>query len=224
MQLIKSVGGQSAEWYEHFFILPKLLIQLSPLIGLSIVLHLTMKKQSVDKPHKQYALLFLLLGLSASLPIMVSPKQLEFYILPSLIYFAIAFVFFHFRTIEYLHHYIQTKRIISILGIGCIALSIGWTACSFGTFYRDEDILNDVFTVGSLVPPHNKITASEQAREAWSFRSYLSRYFYLYIQEYPKNQPFYIALKGEKAPKNYQIIITKNNFYSIYSNTKQPQN
>lgn len=99
VQLFASLSGERRLYYyqsNRFYILGQLLWTLAPMIFTGIVISLlgsflkTNKSDDKATNLNRHALLFLLTGLSASLPIMISPRQALPYLIPSLPYFTLA--------------------------------------------------------------------------------------------------------------------------------------
>jgi hypothetical protein len=88
-QILASISGARGEG-EHFKLLSQLLIDFSSIFLVSLIALFAGKVKPMDIGFSKIVFLFVLIGLSASLPLEISPKQHDYYIFPSLPYFALA--------------------------------------------------------------------------------------------------------------------------------------
>ncbi|BDS14084.1 ArnT family glycosyltransferase [Aureispira anguillae] len=215
IQLVKSLSGEYGT-VNRFLILEKLLLQLVVLIPVGIGLRIFFKQKSQHQAIQQQGWVFLFLGLSGSLPIMISPKQMSFYLLPSLIYFVVSFACFHLKQLEALDQIVQKQKIIRWVGSFAIICLLGITISSYGSFSRDKEILHDTFILGQLVSPNSFVKASDPIKKDWALHAYSARYFQINIHFSPKRSPFQITTKGELIPKGYLLVPQKTIRYNFY--------
>lgn len=88
-QILASISGARGEG-EHFKLLSQLLIDFSSIFLVSLVAIFVGRVRPIGLSFSKMFFLFVLIGLSASLPLEISPKQHDYYIFPSLPYFALA--------------------------------------------------------------------------------------------------------------------------------------
>ena len=92
VQLMPALNHQTKATGSHFTIFLQLLIALSPLLILSFISFFANRKTTTEnKSLFQIALVFIVIGISASAPIALSAKQNKHYLLPSLPMFVIGF-------------------------------------------------------------------------------------------------------------------------------------
>ncbi len=143
----------------RFYIIEKLVLVLLPSLILTIAIAFGVRKYnkqgiSVDRPQR-WASLFLLLGLSASVPLAISPKQSFYYLLPSMVYYALAFGLYIVPELVAIAHSKPTPLMTRILQGLVVA---GLIAGCFNTYRhwgivnrRDRVVLNDLDQINSVV-------------------------------------------------------------------------
>ena len=98
-QVVASVLGdreKTSSLFNHLSLLYKLFLQLLPTFVLIAVAAIVRwrKKLSIAKENQKAAIFFLLIALSASLPIALSAKHHSFYLIPSFAFFSLAATFY----------------------------------------------------------------------------------------------------------------------------------
>jgi len=184
VQLLPNLNHQTKTNTTHFAILLQLLIALFPLLVLSvIVFFINRKKVIADKLLLSAALIFIAIGLSASIPIMLSAKQNKHYLLPSLPLFAIGFACFIFPIVKWIEEKFseqvnekvsKTAKVACVIVIGaCFCLSIK----NAGSYSRDEVLLTDIEKIQALVENENVIRADWSFYSDWALRVNLNRHY-----------------------------------------------
>ena len=119
-----AVAGQDAiTEYKHFFIPIQLALETLPFLILSIPLFIFYKKRSI-KINYNIIFLLLLIGLSASLPLMISPKQRSYYLLPALPFYIMAFSMFMQPLILLWVSRVKKNKLFIVLPVFFIVVSI----------------------------------------------------------------------------------------------------
>ncbi len=188
----------------RFYILYRLLSELLPAIAFVVISVIIFKikklKNNISVIDKQYFLFFVLIGLSASLPLIFTKVQRGFYLIPAFPYFVIALSFLiknQYRQI--INTIIQNKirfAILKYFSILLFILGITLSVLKIGKKSRDKDILSDVNKIGNLIPKHSRITTTEDIYNNW----YLQ--FYLY-------RKYEISLNHNKLPEKYLLLHKK---------------
>ncbi len=184
VQLLPNLNHQTKTNTTHFAILLQLLIALSPLLVLSvIVFFINRKKVIADKLLLSAALIFIAIGLSASIPIMLSAKQNKHYLLPSLPLFAIGFACLIFPLVksleEKLKKQINEKASIGIKAACLIVMSVCFCLSikNAASYSRDETMLIDIEKIQALVENENVIRADWSLYSDWALRVNLNRHY-----------------------------------------------
>ena len=168
----------------RFYIVFALLQQLAIPCVLALVLVICKTKCKVNSkvfefpPDKAWFYGFLILGLLGVLPIMVSVKQRDFYMLAALPFFALAlghltlsmFTVFALKITPNLHKW-MTLGSSAILLIG-IVLNL----CNIGKYGRDEALIKEVKQRISESEGDNVIEISPQEYTQWAKHAYYMRY------------------------------------------------
>lgn len=127
----------------------------------------------------------LLTALSASLPIMISPKQSGHYAFPSYAFFAMAMAIqcgpcllelLASRTMGIATLHGKTHRILRGLAIGAAACVLIATCFMAGRPHRDKDIYHDTLAVGRVVPRQAVIGETAELLADFPIRLYLARW------------------------------------------------
>ena len=187
----------------RFYILYRLFSELLPSIAfivLSVIIFRIKKlKNNITSIDKRYFLFFVLIGLSASLPLIFTKVQRGFYLIPSFPYFATALVFLiktQYNTA--LKNIVESKnKILQYFSILLFISVVVFSVSKIGGISRDKDILSDVNKIGNVVPKYSIITTSEEVYNNW----YLQ--FYLY-------RKFEISLNHNKIPYKYLLLLKDN--------------
>jgi hypothetical protein len=167
----------------HFSIIGSLLGELLiPLILCMIVAVYQRVRPAVQKQTKlDPVFLFLLIGLSGSLPLMLTKVQKAFYFVAALPFFAIAAALYVAPIMSSLVAFISGRvalyRGIAISGIIALLVVLGISVHVAGTPYRDQDMLHDIYIMGDHMGRGTSISATEVVKAQFSIQCYLMRYF-----------------------------------------------
>lgn len=182
-QIVKSFEGEKGIDSNRLFILSKIFLELIPvfIISLTILIISYFKKQFIPIPKKTVSsfLLFILIALSASLPVLVSPRQSGYYVLSSFPFFSLAFaelifpqILIWFNKLNASSKKINTANFIA----SCILISsILFSVSRYKKYERDEIVLKDIFTICKNIPPKEIVSIPFQQRESWAVYAYFSR-------------------------------------------------
>ena len=164
----------------HVSLVLQLLIQLIiPIMILTIfIVFRYLKKEKVKFGNHKIALFFVLIALSASLPLMITLKQRTFYLVPSIPFFILALSCFVIPIVKStlllisikIHHWIQW---ISIL---LIVITLSFSIIQFGEIKRDRKIFHEMKEISRFVPENENIFTHKSIWENWTLSAYLSRY------------------------------------------------
>lgn len=171
----------------RFFLIERLLfIEFLPPIILNIILYILFKRQSFFnadflKKNKADVVLFTLIGVTASFPLIITREQREFYLVTSLPYYAIAFAMVNTGAIsEWISHInflgksFKTFKIISVLFFTC---TIIYSCSLIGSTGRDKEQLHDIYLFGKIIPHNTVIRVFPETWQDWGLHNYLIRYF-----------------------------------------------
>jgi 4-amino-4-deoxy-L-arabinose transferase-like glycosyltransferase len=207
----------------HFTILGQLFLELIAPISLLLILFTIkkVKKHSIEITPKATALFFVLVGLSASLPLMVTLKQRGYYIVPSLPYFILAASVFIVPYLKYLFQNITDKQTKGLQLIGSVLLVavFVFSFSQYGKFSRDSDKLSDIYKISSIVSDGSIISCSSELYIEWGTMAYLARVGGISITPNLENK-YLIVLKNSVLPLGIEKVYTPLNLnlttYQLY--------
>jgi hypothetical protein len=164
----------------------RLLSELIPLFLYSLLIWWISKKSKSVHTHQvqfKQGLLFVLIGLSGSLPLMLTMVQKGFYFVPSLPYFGIAFAVMTVPTIHTMISGISTRYHVMIRNfmwvVLCTVFVVTWMQKD--RYSRDRELLQDIEAISSVVPEGSRINCTHDAYQDWSLNCYLVRYHQISI-------------------------------------------
>ena len=204
-QLIPSINNNREvttvnRFYILLLLLKELLFPFFVLIFIVVIARFKRIKSTQTKP----LVLFGLIALSASVPLILSLKQRAFYLVPAIPFFAMSAGYFLIKPIRLLTALISqsilnwTKRIVIILILFfCCFIFISPNVSS-----RDSVLLEDVYKIASIVPDGTIISSVKEIQTNWLLIAYLSRIGYISLDKGRRHQHLLIK-KGENFPKGY---------------------
>jgi len=169
----------------RFYILFRLFLELSPLILLSTIIVLIAKRTQENNtiPLKKHTSFYLLIGISASFPLMVTREQSGFYLATSLPYYAILFAVivtpYLSIWIEKINVRLFSFRAFGILSVLSFAIALTFSFSQIGKTGRDNDMIHDISLIGKIVPSGTTLGSTEKLWRDWSIQEYLIRHYYI---------------------------------------------
>lgn len=182
-------------------LLQELAMPLGLIAFLALANYLHKKSDYISNANKGKAWFFLLVALSASLPIMVSYEQRGFYLNTSMPYFAIAMAF-AFAPLTGAFEGVSYKFINGFKALLLLAfiVGIGLTAVKAGRPKRDADKLAAVEAIKKFVPKGSVVYCNNELWMDWSLHNYLQRFGELGLSySAPPKGSIYIQLKGDST-------------------------
>ncbi|MBP6455436.1 MAG: glycosyltransferase family 39 protein [Chitinophagaceae bacterium] len=187
---------------------------LLPII-LCVGFFITSKNKKINFSKK--SLLFLLIGLSASLPLMVTLEQRRFYISPSIPYFvlSIAILFYPFfkeKVIKWNEKKWDFKILNSIL---IILISIVSILVFFQVFSpsRDKELISDLKKLKQKLPPKTILSTQKDVFDVYENHAYFQRYRKLSLID-TLGHEFCIVKKNSKIiAQKEKYILQKDTFF-----------
>lgn len=163
----------------HFYIVQGLFLEI--LIPLLLTLFVFLKNRlrnsgPISIP-KRISFFYLVMGLSASIPLMITLKQSRAYLVPSIPFFAIAFAFVLVAFVSGFLSKIsrQKQKMLQWLAYGLMIVTLGVTLLNVNTYGKDEALVKDVQTITQRIP-QGSIISGPGLCENWSLIAYLNRY------------------------------------------------
>ena len=215
----------------RFHIIISLLNELIPIfILLIIIITFSLLKKIKFKNIKLFykeSLFFLTIGLTATLPLMITLKQRGFYLLPSFPFFAISFAFLIVPFLIKLNEKIKFKKtvvkIFKIITFGLLFVSIVLSVYFAGKIGRDNEKITDVKKIIAIVPENSDINICKELYIDWSLHGYFARYANISLDSGSKKEYLYLLTNKTCKPKiieNYQKIDVDLKNYELYKKRK----
>lgn len=204
VQLESSLTGVLRE-ESHFVILKIIGMELIPVMAITLIVigvyKLKNKTASIlSGQNDQLTFFFLLLAISASFPIMISNKQLRFYLIPALPYFAIGFSLFILPIVKEWIEQINIKAryflIMRALSIAIFTGTILYSAFLYGKVGRDADMIHDIKLIGKIVGRDQIIGECKEIYKNWGLHAYFARYYNISLNTKHKNCRYLILSKS----------------------------
>lgn len=223
-QVMESLSGKRVVG-NRLYIMGVLLEQLIITLVISLTLiglkyRFSLSKLKKDSSTFKVFLLFIVIGLSASVPIMISPKQLKFYIVPALPYFALAFSMLIAQIVAiYLNRINTEARSFSVFRLQAyvtIPLLIIFSVINFGKTSRDQDMIHDVDRMGEYLPNKAIIGISRSLHESWNFMGYCQRKYQISLDRTDTQRDFYLTTRSETINRKCEKVEIELREFELY--------
>lgn len=196
-RFVPTFNNIGATTKNHFEILFRLLEELTPaLLFTGILLFFSKSIKQVRNTNLNISIWFALIGLSGSLPLMITLEQRRFYLTTSLPFFAIAISVINTNTISTLINKINRNRkrfrILEIISILIFLSSIIYTITRIGNYKRDKELLADVYLMNKIIPYGEIISCTDNMWNEWSIYTYFNRYNYVSIESISNKQHHFL--------------------------------
>lgn len=213
----------------RFYILWLLFQELIPIFLISLIIFLFKLKNKVHNSNEinKRAMLFILIGISASFPLMFTLVQKNFYFLAAIPFFAIGFSLLNINIVlqitEWIHSKLVILKVFKTTSIILIVLSISFSIFQIGKVSRDEEMLHDVYIIGNYLKNEQTIDTDSDVYYTWNFQFYLLRKFNLSLNPISKKQKYFITEKsidsfGDPNYKQVNLATKKYNLFIKISN------
>ncbi len=211
----------------RFELLFRLFCELLPALVVSVFVFVfgKVKKVPVRKSSfLKFVVWFFVIGLSGSLPLMVTLEQREFYLTTSFPFFSIALAIFITPVVSAFQNKMEvSKKSFQVFYFSsCVFLagSIMYCMLQLGGFSRDKILLKDIYTMNRIIPYGETISIPGDMWNDWSIRMYFNRYNYVSLEDVNVRQcHFYLARKNSVlAPvlANYDRVPLKTDVLELY--------
>lgn len=208
----------------RFFILYRLFTELLPQISFVVIFfiiaNLTKIKSQISK-NLRSSVFFIAVGLSASVPLMLTMVQKGFYAVPALPFFAIGLSILIADIILHLTERIdvQNKKYKLFLLLSSLLLlsTITFSFIQIGKPGRNKELLHDVYLIGNVVPRQTTVSIPKYMWNEWDLQCYLMRYFNISLE--PKFHNYYFILDNSLRADTltgYKKVDIKTIQYDLY--------
>lgn len=177
-------GGSMGRFALLFDLLKETLVPMA--LGLIIFIVAKIGKVHIVKPVglNKRAIFFLLVGLCASLPIIMSVKQRTFYLVPSLPYFVLAIATIVYPYYDGITEKWQVGKGLKYFRITAVTLSLALCAylgTKVGQVGRDHQLISNIKYIKTQFPEGQMLGICPQANNDYTFLAYLQRYNHMEV-------------------------------------------
>lgn len=116
------------------------------------------------------------IGLSGSLPLMVTYEQRGFYLVPAYAYFALAATFLVIPVFNQFKSTKIKKVVAGLAGITMIAVSCFLMGYRYNSCTRDEELLNFVWALKKNEIPSGRLSIDDELQSIFNLHQYIVRY------------------------------------------------
>jgi 4-amino-4-deoxy-L-arabinose transferase-like glycosyltransferase len=223
-QLYPSISGLSrVSESSRFSILVDLFIELlvpaTPLI--LILLKGIAVKERVGFVNGKIALYYLMVALSASLPILISSKLRKYYLAPSISFYVLAISALIVSHLDILFSVITDRIKVWLVRFSyLIVLAVLlFAVLKFESFKREKPLIADSYKLSQIIPTGSIISATDDVNKDWRLIAYMSRIGYLSLDNNIGND-YFLAEKNEKIDSklfdDYEELNINLNGYKVF--------
>ncbi len=190
IQLVSSISendqtGAYSVW-DYFFIPKQLIIQSAPLLGVLLILFIFSKIKKTtfifEKLASQKAFFFILIALSGSLPMMISHKASDYFLIPALPFLVLGFSLWLEPTISiWLDKFaiLKYKSLIVNRFMYVLATGVGvYCLLQIGRVGREKELIHDIklLSQNNVIPRGSKIAVCDKMMGHFYYHAYFQRY------------------------------------------------
>ncbi len=212
----------------RFYIVGRLFMELLPILIIGLILFIICKLKSIQynsiNKYKSKIFLFLLIGCSGSLPLILTMVQKGFYFAPSLPFYAIGFALIVAPGLSELINRINIEKIsfkiFKSISLVLLIITIIFSGMQAGKKGRDQGVLHDVYLIGEIVPKNSIIDIDESMYDKWNLHFYLIRHFNISVDMSNKQHEYCLVEKKMHTVslENYEKVLLRTKKYDLYQN------
>jgi 4-amino-4-deoxy-L-arabinose transferase-like glycosyltransferase len=184
----------------RFAILQRLFKELLPTLLLTALILGFGRRKGFDlarlRSEFRPAIFFVLVGMAASFPFMITLKQSGFYLVPSFPYYALAFATLAAPVVESVQERLDPERPgfrrLMALSLALAVAALMVAAAQLNRIGRDCEKLLAAYAVIDLVPPRTTIDVCPAMGVDWTLHGYCARYGFLSLDRDERTQQRYL--------------------------------
>jgi 4-amino-4-deoxy-L-arabinose transferase-like glycosyltransferase len=166
-------------------------------------------KMEISRQARQWSVVFLLLALSGTLPLMVTKEQRRFYLVTPLPFYSLAMASLIAPSVNRWIHRLSADvhhwRKLSLTSAGLIVSALVVSACFAGKTRRDHNLLYDVSILAQHVSPPKAMGRDKKLADHYSLHLYLARYYNISLYAYPDTlMPLLVMDKASVPDEEHQ--------------------
>ena len=232
IQVLPSLQSERV-WEPHFrssrwYIIKRLFAVLLPSFGVAALVFFLGRHYGVGKnsnvTSRQYAWFFLSLGVAASFPLAISPKQSFYYLLPSMGFYALGFAAFIGPAASGLMQLPTGPRWNRVLPLLALLLLVGGGVNTYRHWgkvnNRDRAVIHDIELMQDVIPKGTTVGSHGDIAE---LVSYFYRKHEVSIDTTSLRTPDYdlsVAHRDKAVPPHRKPVV-KGESYILYQKTKE---
>jgi 4-amino-4-deoxy-L-arabinose transferase-like glycosyltransferase len=204
-QIASSLSGERGALHGRFYLVAKTATALALPAAIAILIHFASRRRfaaaEAESPVDYRAAAFFgLTALSASLPLLASPRQSAMYAAPSYPFFILAIARLAAPAVERLllaeREWIAARYRYGALKFalgGLIAAACLVSVARYGRIERDIELLHDVARIEQYVPASATVAVPAALQNDFQLRAYLYRRHYVSVCRPEETAPYFVA-------------------------------
>ena len=228
VQLVSSISEndqtETYTWFDYLYIPKELLVQSVAFLIVGLVLFVFSKVKHTafhfeDEATKRAAF-FTVIGLSGSLPMMISHKASSYFLLPALPFFVVGFCLWLEPTVSVWverFHLSQRNSLTINRFLGVVAVSVVlYCVAQIGRVGREQNLIHDVKILMAHpeiigrggIPLNEKIAVSDSMMKHFNYHGYFQRYNrWELTKARDTTAHFFIDEKGVSRPTELDSVV-----------------
>jgi 4-amino-4-deoxy-L-arabinose transferase-like glycosyltransferase len=170
------------------------------------------ERRGIDPGAMRWAIFFLVLGLSGSVPVLLSTKIAGHYLIPSIPIYALGFAALAHPLVERLRRRFESRsldRAIGVFGVALLVLAIVVPMMRIPVEPRDVGWIAEYRVVGSSLTRGATIGTCPAVADDWGLHAYMQRLFGVSLDsEGPRRHRLYLQLTDRpcEAPPGCSVV------------------
>ena len=235
-QFFESMRGHRGSAPNRLDIVAKLLAELAPVIGVcAIVLVVNYFKRFASFARSDVfkgGVVCVLIGAAGSLPIVLSPRQSGFYLVPSFPLFAVGFALLMTPVVHAMVERVNVRawgfKLFTAVSAVALVVIVVYSAGQYGSVRRNKNTIHDVKMIGSVVPGGSTVTICDATWRDWSFHGFASRYYRISLAKDEPVRAFAVIRDGRGCASldinHYDRVPVDTRYYHLYQHVDHLEN
>lgn len=208
-QVGSSLAGERMD-VRRTFVLERLLLELAVPLALVVLFWVIISVKNIKGFKMDSISWFLILvGISSVLPMAISPKQMAFYVIPSVFFFSMAMALISFPAVRKL---LSTsgptlRRVTFIFVLLLLGGGLVNSVINFGKPGRDREMIEDVKLIRTQVESFETVSMDSAYEKDYGVMAYFARYGNIHL-DFEDDQRYYLILRAANTdePEGYEEL------------------
>lgn len=221
----------TAGFFGRAFILKIVMINSAPGLALMAVLGILnrfwFRSEVFVSPLSGMIRFYAALCLAATLPIMATTKQFDYYVVPALPYISLGLAAWIapqlLKVVQAVSPGQRSLRILTgISGFACLATGLYGIAIAGTPYHSYRPILADIYKIGSIIPPDSELGVCPEIMADPVLHGYVQRYYRIELTTFAKQPDYFLTnhqcpdARQQLAQSGYQPLHISLNKYFLY--------